>query len=153
MDIVWLILVGLLLVSLGFVCGSIHARNLIINRYSIRGKNYPAYLSRPYYNRYLKTYQDRFENVVFSSRREAEDVMDQCQKLIDLYGVLTIADLYDLIGINTVYTDNNYGWYDIKDWKICRIRRGYNINVTKAKPITIEPKGDRLLKNENYKNQ
>lgn len=44
---------------------------------------------------------------------DSQNVIYQLQGLIDQYQQATIADLYDLVGIDGDFTDNNYGWKDL----------------------------------------
>ena len=50
-----------------------------------------------------------YDDVVLETRGEAEDVLSRMDELIDTYGVVSVADLYDLVGISCNYTDNKYG--------------------------------------------
>ena len=45
--------------------------------------------------------------------QDSQNVIYQLQALIDQYQQATIADLYDLVGIDGDFTDNNYGWKDL----------------------------------------
>jgi hypothetical protein len=44
---------------------------------------------------------------------DSQNVIYQLQALVDQYNQATIADLYDLVGIDGDFTDNNYGWKDL----------------------------------------
>ena len=44
---------------------------------------------------------------------DSQNGMYQLQGLSDQYHQATIADLYDLVGIDGDFTDNNYGWKDL----------------------------------------
>jgi hypothetical protein len=76
-----------------------------------------------------------FDDVILATRGEAEDVLSTMDDLIDKYGVARVADLYDLVGISGNYTDNRYGWTNIRDARIERCRDGYMIKMPKAIPI------------------
>ena len=56
-------------------------------------------------------------------------------ELIDTYGVASVADLNDLIGISGDYTDNKYGWTNVKAGEVMRVRDGYVIKMPRAVPI------------------
>lgn len=68
-----------------------------------------------------------FDNLVYGSRGEAEEVRDNMVELIYTYGQATVADLYDLSGITSEYTDHKYGWDELGTAKIRRISEGYVI--------------------------
>lgn len=76
-----------------------------------------------------------FNNVVLQSRGEGEEVLARMDELIDTYGVASVADLNDLIGISGDYTDNKYGWTNVKAGEVMRVRDGYIIKMPRAVPI------------------
>jgi hypothetical protein len=76
-----------------------------------------------------------FGEVILSTRGEAEHVLDSLTALIDEYQVATVADLYDLVGITGNFTDDKWGWYDLRGSGISRIREGYLINLPQTQPI------------------
>ena len=51
------------------------------------------------------------------------------------YGTVRVADLYDLVGVTGQYTDNNYGWTNIRNAEIVRVRDGYKIKMPRALPL------------------
>ena len=76
-----------------------------------------------------------YDDIVLTSRAEAEDVLDRMYELMDTYGLVRVADLYDLVGITGSYTDNKYGWTSIRNAEIVRVRDGYMIKMPRAVPI------------------
>lgn len=76
-----------------------------------------------------------YEDVILESRREAEEVLNRMEDLIDSYGVVSVADLYDLVGVAGKYTDNKYGWTNLRDAGIERTRDGYLIVFPRVKPL------------------
>lgn len=76
-----------------------------------------------------------YDDVILESRGEAEDVLTRMDELMDEYGMVSVADLYDLVGISCNYTDNNYGWTNIRNAEVVRVRNGYMIKMPKALPI------------------
>lgn len=76
-----------------------------------------------------------FEDIIFSSRGEAESVLECMDDLVSVYGMLSIADMYDLAGITAPHTANNYGWKDISSARIVRIRDGYVIKLPRVCPL------------------
>ena len=75
------------------------------------------------------------DDIVLTSRAEAEDVLARMDELMDTYGLVRVADLYDLVGITGNYTDNKYGWTNIRNAEIVRVRDGYIIKMPRAVPI------------------
>ena len=76
-----------------------------------------------------------YDDIVLETRGEAENVLSRMDEIIETYGVLSVADMYDLVGMTCNYTDNKYGWTDIRNASVVRIRDGYVIKMPKAMPI------------------
>lgn len=77
-----------------------------------------------------------FDDIIFDSRGEAEDVLDHMGEIMDAYnGVVTVADFYDLAGVTGTWTDNNYGWTNLSQATVQRTRDGFIINLPKAIPV------------------
>lgn len=99
---------------------------------------------RSYYNGYESSTRDRgisrainysYDDIVLNTRGEAEDVLLRMDELMETYGLVRVADLYDLVGITGNYTDNKYGWTNIRNAEIVRVRDGYMIKMPRAVPI------------------
>jgi len=77
-----------------------------------------------------------YDDIVLESRAEAEEVLERMDELIASYGLVRVADLYDLVGITGDYTDNKYGWTSLRTAEIVRTRDGgYMIKMPRAIPI------------------
>ena len=76
-----------------------------------------------------------YDDIILSTRGEAEDVLSRMDELIETYGLVRVADLYDLVGITGNYTDNKYGWMNIRNAEIIIVRDGYMIKMPRAVPI------------------
>lgn len=76
-----------------------------------------------------------YDDIILDTRREAEEVLDRMDDLIDSYGMVSVADLYDLVGISGNYTDNKYGWTNLRNADIQRVRDGYLLKLPKALPF------------------
>lgn len=80
--------------------------------------------SRPVRSRYS------FEDIYLESRAEAEEVLDTMLELLDRYGSVRVADLYELVGVTgNGYTDNNFGWKDLRAASVNRTRDGYLLKL------------------------
>lgn len=75
------------------------------------------------------------DDIILDSRGEAEEVITRMDELIDTYGNVSVADLYDLVGKSSEYTDNKYGWTNIRNAEPIRVRDGYMLKLPKALPI------------------
>lgn len=76
-----------------------------------------------------------FDDLIFETRVEAEDVLNSLADLVIDYEQATVADLYDACGIETVFTDNKYGWMDLRSASVGRCREGYILNLPKPRPL------------------
>lgn len=76
-----------------------------------------------------------FDEIVLETRGEAEEVLSHLVDLTIDYGMATVADLYDLVGITSNFTDNKYGWSDLRNASVSRVRGGYLINLPRTQPI------------------
>ena len=89
---------------------------------------------RPYNNPLTRAAYDT-EDIILQTRGEAEEVLARMDELISCYGVVSVADLYDLIGKTCSYTSNKYGWTNIRNAEAIRVRDGYMLKLPKALPI------------------
>lgn len=98
------------------------------------------------YNNYSKRNEPRetgysrnrdmeYDEIILESRGEAEEVLMRLDELVAQYGMASIADLYDLVGMSSSYTANKYGWTDLHRAKVVRVRDGYLIDMPRAIPL------------------
>lgn len=78
----------------------------------------------------------RFEEIIYESRSDAEEVLSTLIELIDQYEIATVADLLDASGTSSQYTDRNYGWDSLNKAYVRPVRGGFIIEL--PKPILIE---------------
>lgn len=77
-----------------------------------------------------------FDEVEFSTRTDAETVLTQMFDLLDRYEVVTVADFYGLVGYTPDFTDQNWGWTDIRGTLPRRIRGGgFILDLPPTEPI------------------
>lgn len=76
-----------------------------------------------------------FDDVILETRGEAEEVLSSMDELIETYGSVSVADMYDLVGISCEYTDNKYGWKNIRTAEPVRVRDGYMLKLPRALPL------------------
>lgn len=65
------------------------------------------------------------DDLVFDKRVDAEEVLASLRILIEQYHIAGVSDLYSLIGQTTEYTDQRWGWDDLRIAEIRRVRNGY----------------------------
>jgi hypothetical protein len=76
-----------------------------------------------------------FDEIVLETRGEAEDVLSHLVDLTIDYGMATVADLYDLVGITSNHADIKYGWTDLRNSSVSRVRGGYLINLPRTQTL------------------
>ena len=76
-----------------------------------------------------------YDDITLSTRAEAEDVLLRMDEIMEQYGLVRVLDFYDLVGVTGNYTDNKYGWLNIRSAEIVRVRDGYKIKLPRAVPI------------------
>ena len=87
---------------------------------------------RPSYNRPSAQAQDSYDAIVFETRGDAEEVLYRMEELLERFDVVSVADLFDMAGISCQYTDNKYGWTDLRNAHVERVRDGYIISLPRA---------------------
>lgn len=100
---------------------------------------------RSYYDKPTDRYRDggspktrtgySYDEIILDNRGEAEDVISRMDELISAYGLVSVADLYDLVGITGNYTDNKYGWTDIRTALPVKVREGYMLKLPRVTPL------------------
>lgn len=76
------------------------------------------------------------QDIIFQTREDAETALSSMEDVIKQYGVVSLADVYDIAGrITPSYAANKYGWKSLENAKVVRCREGYFIEVPKATEI------------------
>ena len=76
-----------------------------------------------------------FGELIIPDRGEAEEVIDRLVDLIDRFGVATVSDLYELVGVTANYSDEKWGWYNLASARAVRTRDGYLLDLPRTEPI------------------
>lgn len=79
------------------------------------------------------TYQ--YDEIIFESRGEAENVLMGMDAILDQYDIVRVADYYELVEVSCDHTAMNYGWSDLRSANIVRTRGGYMIKLPRPLPI------------------
>jgi hypothetical protein len=70
-----------------------------------------------------------FEDVLYDTREDAELVLGRLLELIAEYDQATIGDLYSLVGLQSNYTHERYGWFDLSRSRVHFTSDGYLIDL------------------------
>ena len=73
-----------------------------------------------------------YRDITIETRGEAERVLRQMRDIVEEYGMVSIADLYEMVGETGAHTDHNYGWTNLNNVGISRGRDGYTLDLPKA---------------------
>lgn len=76
-----------------------------------------------------------FDEVILGTRGEAEEVLERLSDLVDEYDSATVSDLYDLVGITGSFTDDKWGWTDLRTAGVSRVREGYLLSLPRTQPL------------------
>lgn len=76
-----------------------------------------------------------YEDIIFNTRGEAEAAKQQMMDVIGKYGMVTVADLYDMASLSAPYTAQKYGWISVGGVDVVRVRDGYVLKLPRAVPI------------------
>ena len=76
-----------------------------------------------------------YGDFTFERISDAEEVLNTMFDILERYHRVRVADLYELMGLDCNYTDNKYGWTDLRDSEVYRVRGGYKLKLPKASPI------------------
>lgn len=107
-----------------------------------RGRSYVSYNSI-YDRRGIRRDRDRsrpsnphrFEDVIFETRSDAEEVLSTLVDMIEQYDLATVDEFYEACGLQGEFTDNRYGWESLAGASVIPIRGGYILDLPKPKPI------------------
>lgn len=74
-------------------------------------------------------------DIILTSREEAELVVERLIDIIDKYDVASLSDLYDLLGLPTTHVDNKWGWTFLNNVEVRQVRTGYLIDLPSLEEI------------------
>lgn len=76
-----------------------------------------------------------FDEIILATRVEAETVIERLFDLVSRYESATVGDLYELVGVSGNYTDDKWGWTDLRGANVARVRNGYLLDLPKPEPL------------------
>lgn len=76
-----------------------------------------------------------YDQIVFNTRGEAEAAKQQMRDIVGQYGIVTVADLYEMASLTAPYTAHKYGWMDASTVEVMRAYDGYVLKLPRAVPI------------------
>lgn len=107
------------------------------NRYSARGNN-PIGRSQAMGSDRPPTASvrgHRIDDILLATRVEADTVLDRMYDFLQQYEMVSVAELYSLIGWTANYIDQKWGWTDLSGSSVQRVRDGYILNLPKPQSL------------------
>lgn len=78
---------------------------------------------------------NKYDDIVLETRAEAEEVLSNLVDLMENYDVARVSDFCELVGIDSDFSDEKYGWTNLSRATVSRVRDGYAIILPKPRPI------------------
>ncbi len=76
-----------------------------------------------------------FGEIGLATRVEAEEAISRLESLIERYGSASVADLYGMIDVTAAFTDDKWGWEDLRGAGVRRSRGQYVLVLPKPEPL------------------
>lgn len=84
---------------------------------------------------YRRRREPSYDSVVLSDYGEAEAVLNAMNDVIARYGRVSVLEMFDMLGQDCDYTQDKYGWKDLRNATIETVPDGFWIRLPKPKPI------------------
>ena len=81
------------------------------------------------YSDYIRQRPYVADEIIVSTRKEGEAVLDELEDILRKYGQVSVADFYELVGIQPEYTDNKRGWKELRYTGLHKSRYGYTFSL------------------------
>jgi len=76
-----------------------------------------------------------FQEIVLENRTEAIEVVQALVDRIARYSAVTVAELYDLVGVTGSYADQRWGWDDLTTADVRQVPGGFLLDLPAPEPI------------------
>lgn len=84
---------------------------------------------------YRRRREPSYDSVVLGDYAEAEAVLSAMNDVIARYGRVSVLEMFDMLGQDCDYTQDKYGWKDLRNATIESVPDGFWIRLPKPKPI------------------
>lgn len=78
-----------------------------------------------------------FEDLTFDEKFEADDVLEAMRDMVEEYGQVSVADMYELAGCSFDPIDRKWGWTSLRNASVIYSRDGYYIELPKTKMVEV----------------
>jgi hypothetical protein len=76
-----------------------------------------------------------FDQIVLSSRTDAQTVIDQLYEVVSQYGEATVADLYQLVDLPSSHPDTKWGWTNLRGAGVSRDGNDFLLDLPRPEPL------------------
>lgn len=76
-----------------------------------------------------------FDEIVIPTRAEANEVIERMYDLLNRYEQVSVAEFYRLTHNTPDYTDENWGWKDLRGVEPRKVRDGYVVDLPRAEHL------------------
>ena len=80
--------------------------------------------------------RNQIEDLIFDTKRDAEEVLDSLVDRIAEYNVVSVKDLYMFAGMPSNYAQDTYGWFSVEEAEILHVREGWLLKL--PRPVKID---------------
>lgn len=68
-----------------------------------------------------------FDDIIVSTKEDAEVLVERLIDIVDMYEVVSVADLNELVGLPSSHIDNKWGWTNLSSIETRQVREGYRV--------------------------
>ena len=73
--------------------------------------------------------------IVLPTKEDAAIVLERMVDIADQFDIVSVQDLYELLGLQSTHVDTKWGWSGLHDARITQVREGFLIDLPAASPI------------------
>jgi hypothetical protein len=68
-------------------------------------------------------------DILVASKQDADLVLERMVDIVDQYQIVSVSDMFELLGLPSTYVDNKWGWSDLRYADVRQTRNGYLIDL------------------------
>lgn len=79
--------------------------------------------------------QQEMNDIILTTREDAQRVLDTMNACVEQYQVVSLADLKELVGLPQAHIDQKWGWTFLTSSEIRQVREGFLLELPKLEEI------------------
>lgn len=95
----------------------------------------PRSAARPEPERRVSRTSVQVDDIIVSSREDGEEILATLRAEAEQYEVARVSSLYSMAGITPTFTDEKWGWYDLRGAALRRVRDGFLLILPEPEAI------------------